>query len=175
MLDLKATAHQTRTGIYVHVAALLADTCMRAKISGTYPGTIIHIVDPGHGEVFIEEFRDPGSHFCADHLVPWEAHAMLPGDFGHKEVVIFVNGKMTFTVKVEGRPERVPSEKDWIVTALVGPDKPPFFNCAVRHKNDIFPAIYRRVFGPAIKAECDAFMGKECIKFVPPQRGAAAS
>ncbi len=164
MYDLKATAYQTRTGIYVHVSGLLANTCMRARISGTYPGTIIHIIDPGHGEVFIEEYRDPGSHFCAEHLVPWEAHALLPGDFGHKEVVVYVNGKKELTVKVQGQPKRVQDEKDWIVTALVGHDKPPFWNCAIRHKNDIYPAIYRRVFGPDTHAACVQFRNRECSR-----------
>jgi len=164
MYNLQARAYQTRTGIYVRVSGLLENGCMRAQIGGTYPGTVIHIVDPGHGEVFIDEWRDPGTHFCSQHLVPWHSQAMLPGDFGHKEVAIYVNGKKELTVKVEGQPQRLEANKDWIVTALVGHDKGPFFDCAIHHKDDIILAIYRRIFGPDTLPACKSFKAKQCTQ-----------
>jgi hypothetical protein len=47
MYNLQAKAFQTRSGIYVHAEGLLENTCMRAKITDTYPGNIFHIIDPG--------------------------------------------------------------------------------------------------------------------------------
>ena len=72
---------------------------MQAEISETYPGSIVHFVDPGHGEIFIDEKQRPGSQICLMHLVPWYAQAMLPGST-HKTVVIYVNGNKSLTVPV---------------------------------------------------------------------------
>jgi hypothetical protein len=136
---------------------------MRAKITGTYPGTIFHIVDPGFAEIFIAEWRKPGTEFCAEHLVHWTDRVMIP-DFGHKEVALYINGKQRLLVKVLGAlPERKAVVEEWIVTALVGSSKDgPFFSCALHHKDDIILGIYQRVFGPSNKAACEDFIKKHC-------------
>jgi hypothetical protein len=163
MYNLQARAFQTRFGIFVHVEGLLENTCMRAKIIGTYPGNIFHIVDPGFAEVFISEWRKPGTAFCADHLVPWADQAMIP-DFDHKKVAIYLNGKQELLIDVIGAlPDHKIAAEDWIVSALVGaPKDGPFFGCALHHKDDIILAIYTKVFGPASKKACEDFMKKHC-------------
>ena len=164
MYNVQGRAYQTRSGIYVLVSGLLANSCMRAQITGTYPGSVVHIVDPGHGEVFIREWRDPGTHFCAQHLVPWSEHALLPGDFGHKEVAIYINDALKLTVRVEGQPTHVDTNKEWVVTALDGAPAGPYLDCAIHHQGDIILAIYRRVFGPDTRAACETFKAQNCTK-----------
>lgn len=164
MYQLQARACQTKPGVYVTLAGFLANSCMQAEISGTYPGSIVHFVDPGHGEIFIDEKQRPGSQICLMHLVPWYAQAMLPGST-HKTVVIYVNGKKSLTVPVadEAALKRVDSGKEWIVTALAGaPKDGPFLDCATHHQNDLILAIYARVFGPDTRAACDKFRGTNC-------------
>ena len=65
MDQLQARACQTKSGVYVTLAGFLANSCMQAEISGTYPGSIVHFVDPGHGEIFIDEKQRPGSQKCS--------------------------------------------------------------------------------------------------------------
>ena len=163
MYNLQAIAFQTRSGIYVHAEGLLENTCMRAKITGTYLGNIFHIIDPGYAEVFISEWQKPETEFCAEHLVHWTDQVMIP-DFEHKKVALYVNGKKVLTIDVIGvLPERKSIAEEWIVTALVGsPKDGPFFGCALHHKDDIILAIYQKVFGPSSKKACEDFMKKSC-------------
>jgi hypothetical protein len=163
MYDLQAIAIQTRSGIYVHAEGLLENTCMRARITGTYPGNIFHIVDPGFAEVFISEWQKPKTEYCAPHLIPWADDALIP-DFEHKKVALYVNGDKKLTIDVIGVPlERKEIAEEWIVTALVGsPKDGPFYGCALHHKDDIILAIYRKVFGPASKKACEDILKKHC-------------
>jgi hypothetical protein len=163
MYQLQARACQTKPGVYVTLAGFLANSCMQAEISGTYPGSIVHFVDPGHGEIFIDEKQRPGSQICLMHLVPWYAQAMLPGST-HKTVVVYVNGKKSLTVPVadEAGLKRVDAEKEWIVTALAGaPKDGPFLDCATHHQNDLILAN-AKVFGPDTRAAYDKFRGTNC-------------
>jgi hypothetical protein len=161
MYELSAEAYQTRSGIYVTVTGLLADSCSRARITGTYPGNIFHVTDPGHAEVFIEEWKDTGT-MCTDALVPWE-QSVLIRDFDHREVAIWVNDKQELVVKVEGAVPFKGDEKDWIVIALVGAsERPPYWGCSIRHKGSIYPRIYRRVFGPETRMACAHFVRGSC-------------
>jgi hypothetical protein len=163
MYNLQAKAFQTRSGIFVHAEGLLENTCMRAKITDTYPGGIFHIIDPGYAEVFISEWKKPETEFCAERLVPWSDQVMIP-DFEHKKVALYVNGDKKLTIDVIGAlPERKDLAEEWIVTALVGsPKDGPFFGCALHHKDDIILAIYQKVFGPSSKKACEDFMKKSC-------------
>lgn len=163
MYNLQAIAIQTPFGIYVHAEGLLGNTCMRARITGTYPGSVFHIADPGHAEVFISEWQKPEAEFCAKHLVHWTDDALIP-DFEHKKVALYVNNKKELTIDVIGVPlERKAIAEEWIVTALVGsPKDGPFFCCALHHKDDIVLAIYRKVFGPSSKKACEDFMKQHC-------------
>ena len=70
MYQLQARACQTKPGVDVTLAGFLANSCMPAELSGTYEGSIVHFVDPGHGEIFIDEKQRPGSRICLMHLVP---------------------------------------------------------------------------------------------------------
>jgi hypothetical protein len=161
MYDISAEAYQTRSGIYVTITGMLADSCSRARISGIYPGNIFHITDPGHAEVFIEEWKETGG-FCTDALVPWE-QSVLIRDFDHNQVAILVNGKQELVVNVEGGRSPLSEEKEWIVIALVGmSDRPPFWGCSIRHKDSIYPRIYRRVFGPDTRIACAHFLRGSC-------------
>jgi hypothetical protein len=163
MYDLQAIAFQTRSGIFVHAEGLLENTCMRAKIIGTYPGNVFHIIDPGYAEVFISEWKKPEAEFCAEHLVHWTDQVLIH-DFEHKKVALYVNNKKELTIDlIGGLPERKAIAEDWIVTALVGsPKDGPFFGCALHHKDDIILAIYQKVFGPSSKKACEDFMKKSC-------------
>ena len=162
MYNLQAKAFQTRSGIFVHAEGLLENTCMRAKIVGTYPGNVFHIIDPGHAEVFISEWKKPEAEFCAEHLVHWTDQVLIP-DFEHKKVALFVNGKKELLLDVIGVPARKSIADEWIVTALVGsPKDGPFFGCALHHQDDIILDIYRKVFGPSSKKACEDFMKKNC-------------
>lgn len=163
MYNLQAIAFQTRSGIIVHAEGLLENTCMRAKIIGTYPGNVFHIIDPGHAEVFISEWQKPKSEYCAAYLVPWADDALIP-DFEHKKVALYVNNKKELLIDVIGAlPERKDIAEEWIVTALVGsPKDGPFFGCALHHKDDVILAIYRKVFGPSSKKACQDFMKQHC-------------
>jgi hypothetical protein len=166
MYNVQGHAYRTPFGIYVSLAGLLANSCMEAAISGTYPGSIIHIVDPGHAEIFIEERTRPGSQICLMHLVPWYAQAMLY-DSTHNKVAIYVNGeqKLMLSVEPQAALKRADSNKDWIVTALAGsPKDGPFLDCVTHHKDDIVLAIYAKVFGPDTRAACEAFRAKSCGK-----------
>jgi hypothetical protein len=162
MYDLSAEAYQTRSGIYVTVRGMLADSCARARITGTYPGNIIHIRDPGHAEVFIAEWKESIG-FCTDALIPWE-ESVLIRDFEHKQVAILVNDKQELLIDVIGWAslQDVVGPNDWIVTALVVPEKPPYAGCSIRDKDAIYPRIYRRVFGPDTRAKCEQFIKKNC-------------
>ena len=165
MYKLKATARQTRSGIDVRITGWLADSCGRAKIVGTYPGNIIHLVDPGYAEVYINEWSVAGP--CTDGLVKWEGRKMIR-DFKHRRVAILVNGTRKITVPVIGAAAtekaqaRILPGRNWIVTALVGPTRPPYSRCVVRPKGAPFPFIYRKVFGPNTFLACQLFRVKNC-------------
>jgi len=165
MYKLKATARQTRSGIDVRIEGWLANGCGRAKVVGKYPGNIVHIVDPGYAEVYINEWAVAGP--CTQALVKWKAREMIR-DFKHRRVAILVNGNKKITVPVigaaasENAQARVLPGRNWIVTALLGPSKPPYSGCAVRPKGAPFPLIYRKVFGPNTFLTCQLFRLKNC-------------
>ncbi len=162
MYDLNGRVRQTKAGLYVHLSALLANSCMEAEIYGTYPGNIVHIVDPGHAEIFITERLRPGSGFCLQHLVPWYAQRLIV-DYQHSQVAVLVNGKRELMLRVQEPVLESADEKTWVVTALVGaPKDGPFCDCAVHHQDDIVLGIYARVFGPDTRADCEAFKAKSC-------------
>ncbi len=164
MYDLKGRARQTKAGLYVRLGALLANSCMEAKVQDTYPGTIIHIVDPGYAEIHIAERRRPGSQICLERLVPWYEQVLLP-DFDHSRVAVLVNGKQELMLRTEEGALPLDGDKSWVVTAFVGsPQDGPFHECATHREDDIVLAIYKRVFGPETREACDAFRGKNCIE-----------
>ena len=146
MDQLQARACHTKS------AGFLANSCMQAEISGTYPGSIVHFVDPGHGEIFIDEKQRPGSQKCLMHLLPWYAQAILQGS----------TKSLTVPVADEAALKRVDAEKEWIVTALAGaPKDGPFLDCATHHQNDLILAN-AKVFGPDTRAAYDKFRGTNC-------------
>lgn len=162
MFGVKAKAVRTPIGVVCTIAALLENACKRAEIIGTYPGSVFHFVDPGHAEVFINEYTLHG--LCIQHVVPWSRSVLIPDFPGHTQVNILVNDHSVLMVPIDAGPVvRRAEDADWIVTALVGaPAGGPYFDCAVHHKDDIILAIYQVVFGPASKADCNKFIQGNC-------------
>jgi hypothetical protein len=141
--------------LFVSLGGLLA------FVEGTYPGNIIHIVDPGHAEIYITERRRPGSELCLEHLVPWYRRLLIP-DYEHDTVAVLVNGKQELMLRTQ-EPVLDDAKQPWIVTALVGSSADgPFVDCAVHQEDEPILGIYRRVFGPDRRAACEAFKAKHC-------------
>lgn len=163
MYGLTATAWQTKSGIAVDVHATLEDGCKRASITGTYPGTIIHIKDPGCAEIFITEWTLPGP--CTDATVPWQDHALIR-DFHYKCVIIYVNGKKVLTVPVVGAKAYTKASaaggRNWVVIAHFLSKKPPYGDCRTQLKSAPISKSHYKVFGPNTLAACEAFRRKNC-------------
>src|SRR4029079_11584956 len=100
MYDLKGRVRKTKGGLFVSLGGLLANSCMEAFVEGTYPGNVIHIVDPGHAEIYIAERRRPGSELCLEHLVPWYRRLLIP-DYEHDTVAFLVNGKQELMLRTQ--------------------------------------------------------------------------
>ena len=155
MHDLKAYAVRKTGVIEVSISGMLPDSCHEAVVEDKYPGgKRVYVRDPGVAQVFIKERKRPGSNVCLMMLVPWVATVKIK-DGVHNSVGIYVNGKKKLTVDVAKDPLQ------YQVIALIG--DPPF-GCSVIPANAVYPMIYRRVYGPASKEECSAWLARSCAK-----------
>lgn len=170
MHEIQGAAWRVKSGIAVQLSGLLANTCMRACIADKYPGgNIVHIVDPGNAEVYVNEWSIAGSpfDFCLPILVPWCEGVLIPTS-DYDSVKVYVNNEETLELKIQETGKELQSLDilPWKVIALVGTnpdDKPPFKCCAIIPSHAFFPGIYRVVFGPKkTRQECEEFVKKNC-------------
>jgi hypothetical protein len=165
MYDLKGAAWRTKAGIGVELFGMLPNTCQRARIADKYPGgNIVHITDPGHAEVFIEEWTIEPRNFCLEVLVPWTGSVSIPTQ-DYDTVEIYVNGSEAITLKIQEDVKAMADLLPWKVIALTGisgDPKPPYFGCAIIPSRAVFPAIYTEVLGPSSRQACDEFVKKNC-------------
>jgi hypothetical protein len=144
MLEVIATAVRIDGTVQVTVHGFLLSNVWEASVRGTYPGSIVHIADPGCAEVYIEERENPGSLISLRTLMPWGVTVNI-ADLHHTEVAIFVNDQEVKRVPVNP----VPSEFE--VYAFVGSDHLGSVIVPVGHT---MGSIFHRVFGPASHEEC---------------------
>lgn len=174
--NLAASAFRFNGTITATVFATLPDSCYDTEITDIYPGgTIIYVEDPGAAQVFVRFTRRDGP--CQEVIRDWEdSREIADGDHDKLEVIAEFEGKK-FTIAVpviefkraEGRdidpgfnPQHFACQ--FIVIALVaeGHEKHPI-GCRVIHEDAAYPKIYGRVFGPASRADCEAWRSARCL------------
>jgi len=154
----KVTAHAIRNHktVEVTVGGFLPDSCHEAKVADIYPGgSRVYIKDPGAAQVFIEETTKPGSNRCLMVLLPWGATVSIP-DTQHSKVEIFVNNHEVLEVPV------LDENGEFIVIALTGSTSGHASGCSIIPKDALYLAIYSQVFGPALYADCEAWVKANC-------------
>lgn len=161
MYDLKAYAVRRDGVIEVVLSGYLANSCHSAIVKDKYPGGgIVYINDPGVAQVFIEETVLPAGHFCMMVLVPWIAHVAIP-DNVHAHVSIFVNGIPVAKVEV-----KVLEPEEYRVAALSASPADAPMGCFILPADAPLLAIYSSFFGPASKADCEAWKSGHCVAIV---------
>jgi hypothetical protein len=154
MYDISASAVRHNGIVEVTINGLLANGCVEAKITGTYPGSVFHIADPGYAEVYIEEKIRPGEMFCTQALVPWTSSVSFE-DETHDSVAIIVNNEKQVTVDVIDEPSQF---NVCGISGVVGN-----FSCRVVPEGSLLcRGQFRKLFGPASREECEAWMINHC-------------
>jgi hypothetical protein len=174
--NLAASAFRFNGTITATVFATLPDGCHDAGITDIYPGgTIIYVEDPGAAQVFVRFTRRDGP--CTQAIEDWEDSREIPDDHHDRLEVIaeFEDRKFEIAVPVvefkraEGRdidpgfnPQHFACQ--FIVIALVaqGHETRPV-GCRVVHEDAVYPKIYGQVFGPASRADCEAWKAGHCV------------
>lgn len=174
--NLAASAFRIPGTITATVYATLPDGCHDAEITDIYPGgNIQYVVDPGAAQVFVLFTRRDGP--CTEMIRDWEGSREIPDDCHDKLEVIaeFEGSRFEITVPVvefklaQGRdidpgfnPQHFACQ--FIVIALVaeGHENYPI-GCRVVHEDASYPKIYGRVFGPASRADCEAWRAEHCL------------
>ncbi|NBC19068.1 MAG: hypothetical protein GVY18_17335 [Bacteroidetes bacterium] len=153
MYDVRAQAIRSEGIIEVTVTGKLPDSCHQAEIADKYPGgNIFYIVDPGEAQVFIKESRVTDAVFCSMVLVPWIGHVNIVDD-EHDVVSIYVNERRVLTVDVEEEPE------EYIV---IQPIDGNGVGCSIIPATNVYIQIYKQVYGPASRDECEQWVAKNC-------------
>ena len=156
----QVSAHAVRHGKTIEVTVLgqLADTCHQAEISDIYPGgDRVYITDPGAAQVFISETVKPGSQICLFIEMPWGSTTEIP-DKEHETVEIFINNREVLEVKVADLSQQ------FIVIGAIESD---IGGCAILPADSFYPAIYKRVFGPADYDACVKYAQSNYPEFRP--------
>lgn len=156
MHDLQTTAVRVDKRIEVTLAGQLADSCVEASVTGTYPGNIVHIVDPGEAEVFVTERRDGHGEVCTLALVPWVRTVTIDDQGRYDTLAVHLNGQQVQRVPVSHAVDR------FAVYALTSSLPGPLRGCSVARDGTPVLAIYSRVFGPDGRAACEAFVTANC-------------
>lgn len=173
--NLSVSAVRFGATVIATVQATLPDGCHDAEVTDIYPGgNIVYVVDPGEAQIFVRFTRGPGP--CAEVIREWEAHREIP-DAGHTQLAAIAQFEgETFSVCAPIQPFQLAPGADvdpgfnpaaagrFIVIALVGSkdtDNP--FGCRVVREGTIYPMIYRPVFGPATRPECEAWRADNCV------------
>jgi hypothetical protein len=153
----EVTAHAVRIGSAVEVTVIgfLATSCHQAKISDVYPGgNIVYIKDPGSAQVFIEEFVQVGTIYCAMVLIPWVATTIIADDT-HTTVSVFINKRKELEVPIEEK-----SKAQFIVVQLTG-GIIPNGDFSIIPAKALYPSIYTMVFGPDTYSMCDQWINEQ--------------
>ncbi|MGA9580844.1 MAG: hypothetical protein WBR13_02610 [Allosphingosinicella sp.] len=176
LFNLAASAFRFGGTITATTYATLPDGCHEAEITDIYPGgNIQYVVDPGSAQVFVRFKRRDGP--CQEVIRDWEDSREIPDDYHDKLEVIAEFEEQEFSITVPVNEFRLAEGGDidpgfnpqhfacqFIVIALVadGHENYPI-GCRVLHENAIFPMVYRRVFGPASRADCEAWRSQHCL------------
>lgn len=157
MIDFQGYAVRKDLAVEVTMWGSLADSCHRAAITGYYPGTIFHVIDPGHAEIFIKEWMatDPGT-MCTLALVPWFATLRIISD--HEEINVFINEK-AYTIPVL-------TEDQFSVWELTGGIVPPNGSCSIVPATVELPSVYTKRFGPENYKACSEYVLQNCGRLV---------
>lgn len=87
MFDLTVSASRNGDTIHAIVRATLPDGCHEAQITDIYPGgTIVHVIDPGHAEVFVTFSKRDGP--CTQAISVWTDSRDIPHQNDYREVVV---------------------------------------------------------------------------------------
>src|SRR5579871_2658637 len=103
MFELIAAAIRIETTIQVTIHGFLRTSSWGAVVMETYPGSVIHLTDPGQAEVYLGEYETPGSLVSLRSPMPWTTTVNLT-DSEHNEVVIFVNNQEIRRIPVTAMP-----------------------------------------------------------------------
>lgn len=167
--DLSVSAIRCGDTVTATVHATLPDGCHDAQVTDIYPGgNIVYVVDPGEAQIFVRFTRGPGP--CTEAIREWEASRDIP-DRAHDALAAIAEFEgATFTVRttirdVQAAPDTDPAAAGrFIVIALVGSnDTDHPFGCRVIREHAAYPMNYRPVFGPATRAECEAWRAENCV------------
>jgi len=180
MHNIQASAFRIGGTVEVIVVGQLADSCVKADIVDHYPGgRIVYARDPGAAQVFIREWREDKGVVCTLPLIDWIDHARFP-DREHDTLQVFINNELALTTPIIELPinkkalagkdagelrvaELMPAlAGEFIVTALLNDNNGKHRGCRIRPEGAVYPAIYRRVFGPTSYAQCSAYVAKNC-------------
>lgn len=154
MYDISAFAIRHNGVVEVTINGLLANGCVEANITGTYPGSVFHIVDPGYAEVFIEEKLKPGEMFCTQALVPWTLSVSFE-DKVYDSVEIIVNNEKQISVDIVDEPSKF---RVCGISGFAGN-----LSCRVVPENSLLcGSLFSRLFGPASREECELWMLNHC-------------
>lgn len=157
MIDLKAYAVRKDGVIHVDITGYLLTSCYTASIKDKYPGGHIHyFVDPGNAQIFIEEIYRQSAGVCILREFPWVAHVSIT-DRSHSTVAIYVNDSEQIIVPIKDEP------KEFRVIAISGFNPGTPNRCSIIPADAPYPAIYSSYFGPATKAECEAWCKTHCV------------
>ena len=174
--NLAASAFRIVDTITATVYATLPDGCHDAEITDIYPGgNIQYVRDPGAAQVFVRFTRRDGP--CPEVIRDWEDSREIPDDFHDKLEVIaeFEGEEFRICVPVNDFRRAEGDDIDpgfnpqhfacqFIVVALLAPGHESHpIGCRVVHENAILPTIFHRVFGPASRAECEAWRAEHCL------------
>ncbi len=154
MYNLVATAYRAESSVEVSLSGMLANSCVTADITGTYPGSVVYAVDPNEAQVFIEEKLRPGSEICLTALVPWMRSVVIPNASNYATISFFLNGKYHSSLSINAAPTR------YRVISLVGFETPT--GCSVVPEDMAVLAIYKTVFEPSSLEECKSWIDENC-------------
>jgi hypothetical protein len=163
--------------VIARVHATLPDGCHDAEVADIYPGgNIVYVVDPGEAQIFVRFSRRPPP--CPEVIREWEGVRTIPDALHTKLTAIAVFEGERFTVCTTIEPFKLDADVDpdfnraaagrFIVIALLtskDTDRP--FGCRVVAEHATYPMNYTPVFGPATRAECDAWRVANCIGIGP--------
>ncbi|WPD21083.1 MAG: hypothetical protein SD837_12835 [Candidatus Electrothrix scaldis] len=175
MYSVNIIAVRKKGIIEVTVTGILPSSCYKAEITDHYPGgNIMYVRDPGEGQIFIKETMRPGDGLCPLVLVPWAETVRFPDNQHNRVAVYSADGKKLAEAsvvelgKTKGKKKAKPRSKFIVISLLdhpvvVGLNEPVRYSgCSIIPEDALYPAIYRRVFGPASQRECQGFVSQYC-------------
>lgn len=151
MKDLTIQAVSYSGKIQVTLNGFLSNSCWEAKVVGTYPGNIVHIMDPGYAEIFIEETKRPGEIICLQYMVPWMSVVNIDSS-RHSKVVVYINGEKAVSSDINPEPNLF---NVYGISGTVGP-----FGCRIVPEGSVSHLTH--LFGPASREDCKVWIHNNC-------------